>query len=146
MTTQKKKIQFMQQIIIEKRPMLAHLKTESSVLEYLQQALTMKMQKDIFPYAELLKKHIVLEIQRLYGNQFAKIANKQLEEGWAIETGAHLHIPRKFDKVGNVQGPQINQLYFQGQVLWAYANESLGRKLSISLSSGKVPLDNINSG
>lgn len=141
-----KKIQSMQEFILKERPLLAQLMSKKPVKEYLESALTWKMQPDKFPYADLLRKYIVLEIQRLYGNSFAKIANIQLKEGWAVETGAHLHIPRKYDKVGVTQGYQINPVYFQGQVFWAYANHNLGRKLSISLSTGKVPLDNINSG
>lgn len=139
-------IEAMQESILKIRPMVRYLNKEESVFDYLNTALTWRMQSEVFPYAELLRKHIVLEVQRLYGTYLAGIANKQLEEGWAIETGAHLHVPRKYDKVGITQGPQINAAYFQGQVFWAYANQKLGRKLSISLSTGKVPLDNINSG
>ncbi len=144
--TIKTQIDFMQESIIKARPMVAHLQTEKSVFEYLEPALTWSMKPEVFPYAELLRKHIVLEVQRLYGTRFAKMTHDQMEEGWVIETGAHLHVPRKFDKVGNSEGPQINQQYFQGQAFWAFANHALGRKLSISLSTGKVPLDNINSG
>lgn len=139
-------IEMMQESIIKARPMVAHLRTNESVFEYLRPALTWRMRPDIFPYAELLRKHIVLEVQRLYGTRFAKMAHDQLEEGWVIETGAHLHVPRKYDKVGVTEGPQINQQYFQGQAFWAHANHRLGRKLNISLGTGKVPLDNINSG
>lgn len=136
----------MQEKIIEERPLLAYLISDQSVNDYLNPALQWSLKEDKFPYAELLRKHIVLEIQRLYGNSYAKMANIQLKDGWAVETGAHLHIPRKYDKVGVTDGQQINAAYFQGQVFWAYANHNLGRKLSISLSTGKVPLDNINSG
>lgn len=139
-------IDAMQEAIVKVRPMVAHLKTAGSVFDYLNTALTWRIQPEKFPYAELLRRHIVLEIQRLYGTYLAGIANKQLEEGWAVETGAHLHVPRKYDKVGITEGPQINAVYFQGQVFWGFANHKLGRKVSISLSTGKVPLDNINSG
>ena len=142
----KTKISHMQEKVIKERPLLAYLISDQPVNDYLNSALQWSLQEDKFPYAELLRKHIGLDIQRLYGNYFAKIANLQLKEGWAVETGAHLHVPRKYDKVGVTQGQQINAAYFQGQVFWAYANHNLGRKLSISLSTGKVPLDNINSG
>jgi hypothetical protein len=142
----KMNLEFMQESILNARPMLAHLMTDKSVTEYLRPALEWRMRQELFPYAELLRKHIVLEVQRLYGNTLSRVVHDQLESGWVIETGAHLHVPRKYDKVGMTQGQQINAAYFQGQVFWAFANHSLGRKVSISLSTGKVPLDNINSG
>lgn len=146
MQTTQTRIDFMQKNIIKERPMVRHLATEKSLIEFLRPALTWRMQGNIFPRAELLRSLIVSEIERLYGNYFAKKASKQLEEGWVIETGAHLHVPRKYDKAFTTEGPQINALLFQGQVLWAFANQKLGRKLSISLNSGRVPLDNTNSG
>lgn len=146
LTKMKTGLDFMQESILKVRPTLSYLKTAESVFEYLRPALTWNMKPDVFPYAELLQKHIVLEVQRLYGTYLAKIAQEQLKEGFVIETAAHLHVPRKYDKAGNTEGPQINAQYFQGQVFWGFANHRLGRKLSISLSTGKVPLDNINSG
>ncbi len=139
-------VEKMLQAIIDQRPRLKELKTDKKIFEYLRPGLEWRQRKDIFPYASLLSKIITGRIKKLYGEEIAKQAEKQLEEGWVIETGAHLHIPRRYNRVSETTGAQINSLLFQGQVLWALANKSLQRNLVISLNSGRVPLDNTNSG
>lgn len=131
--------------IISQRPKLEKLRTEKTIYEYLGPALVWKQQA-VFPYIDLLRKIITVHVERLYGEQIADEADKQMTEGWVVETGAHLHIPRRYDKASETKGAQINSLLFQGQVLWALANRSLGRKFSVSFNSGRVPLDNTNSG
>jgi len=132
--------------ILDKRPKLKELNSDQTILEYLRPAVEWKQQKDIFPYTDLLSEVITSGIEGLYGKNLAKKAKKQLESSWVVETGAHLHIPRRYEKVLYTEGPQINSLLFQGQILWALANKALGNDLSISLNSGRVPLDNTNSG
>lgn len=132
--------------IIKKRPQLASLLTAQSILEYLRPAIEWRQQSDIFPHASVLSKLITTDIGRLYGHNYAARARRQLKESWVVETGAHLHIPRRYNKATQTNEPQINSLLFQGQVLWALANRYLGNKMSFSLNSGRVPLDNTNSG
>ena len=134
------------QDILRERPGLKHLYTDTSIIEYLHPALTWKQQKNIFPYADLLQQKITASVEKLYGDELANQAEEQLKNSWVIETGAHLHIPRRFNRAAPTQEPQINSLLFQGQVIWAYANQKVGNNLAISLNSGRVPLDNTNSG
>lgn len=146
MKTPGRVLEQMLESIIGKRPKLSGLKTDSSLQEYLNPALTWSQQKENFPYIDLLAQIITAHIKRLYGQEQALEVNKQLTEAWVVETGAHLYIPRRYNKAAETKGAQINSLLFQGQILWALANQALGRKFSVSLNSGRVPLDNTNSG
>lgn len=131
--------------IVHERPGLQSLWTNAPILDYLHPAVTWKQQTS-FPYADTLSAILISHIERLYGTDAAEGVTKQLQNSWVIETGAHLHIPRRYNKVAPTQEAQINPLLFQGQMLWGYANHLLGNKFSISLNSGRVPLDNTNSG
>lgn len=132
--------------IIEKRPWLRLLNTDKNIFDYLRPAIDWKQQKDIFPSTALLSNIITSHIKRLYGESLADEAREQLEVSWVVETGAHLHIPRRYNRVAKIDEAQINSLLFQGQVLWSLAHQAFGHRLSIGLNSGRVPLDNTNSG
>lgn len=134
------------QSLVDHRPKLQHLNTDIPIFDYLKPALTWEQQKHIFPHTETLHQLLVTHIEQLYGKERAAEANIELRKSWVVETGAHLHIPRRFNKATPTQEPQINSVIFQGQILWGVANASLGRKLAVSLNSGRVPLDNTNSG
>lgn len=146
MDTIQTKIDLLSESVIKARPMLAKLLIDEPIIEYLRPALEWKMQDNIFPQANLLKQIIVAYIARLYDEATATIADDQLKHGWVIETGAHLHIPRRYNSALKKDEAQINPLLFQGQVMWALANQTLGNSISLSLNSGRVPLDNTNSG
>lgn len=146
MNTTNSAIESLLKSVIDARPMLEKLATDNPVIDYLRPALTWKKDATTFPNSTILKKIITTDIGRLYGDDTARIASEQLEHSWVIETGAHLHIPRRWNNAIKTDEAQINPLLFQGQVLWAYTNFILGNKLSISLNSGRVPLDNTNSG
>jgi len=139
-------INTMLQNIIQKRPKLRKLIADKSILDYLRPALTWKQQENIFPHAKTLEMIITAHIEKLYGEDAAALASKQLKDSWVVETGAHLHIPRRYNNLAQTEGAQINSLLFQGQVLWALANQRLGNHLAIGMNSGRVPLDNTNSG
>ncbi len=142
----KSKINQIVKTILEKRPKLVELATEESVLEYYRPALEWKQNEEVFPNTSKLSEVITADIKRLYGPELADQASEHLKESWVIETGAHLNIPRRFDKPSVEQKSRINSVLVQGQVLWAASGKALGRNMSISLNSGRVPADNTNSG
>ncbi|KKK72881.1 hypothetical protein LCGC14_2899430, partial [marine sediment metagenome] len=132
--------------IIEARPALEVLDTESSIAKIFGPALSWVPDLDIFTGAGLLRSLIVRQAIDIYGNSIGEMVEEQLLGGNTVETGAHLHIPRRFDRNGTPSGPQMNSLVTQGQVTWSSLNADRGNHLSISMSPGRVPLNNINSG
>ncbi|OGK14793.1 hypothetical protein A3H80_03870 [Candidatus Roizmanbacteria bacterium RIFCSPLOWO2_02_FULL_37_19] len=132
--------------ILKTRPILSKILESHEITDYLKPAFEWNPNERDFPYKNLLCDIICSEVHRLYGKDISDGVRKQFRQAWSVETGAHLHIPKKFDRVTKQNGPQITPLLFQGQVLWASVGYSYGFTYNMSLNSGRIPPNNINSG
>ncbi|KKQ43055.1 MAG: hypothetical protein US60_C0008G0022 [Microgenomates group bacterium GW2011_GWC1_37_8] len=132
--------------IYDKRPILRELANGRTTIEHFATAAQWNPKPGDFPNRGMLEEVILDETQRLYGTEVLRAISEHFSKSWTVETGAHAHIPRSFDRASKREGPQLNPLIFQGQVFWALTNRSIGSNINISLSSGRVPPDNLNSG
>jgi len=135
------------QKILNARPVLGKLTKYDHLYQYLAPAVSWNPPADTFPYRLLLKKIITEEAKRLYGQETGVKLNIELDASWAVETGAHAHLPKRYDRPSKRQGAQINPLVFQGQMAWAAVNHNQRKNnFNLSLSSSRVPINNANSG
>ena len=131
--------------ITEIKPVLAAMNTDQPLVDYLKPALEWNP-PDIFPHRQDLTDSMVKQTSQIHGTETAEKLRAQLQRSFGVETGAHLSLPRRYDRISKKDGPQINPLVFQGQLFWVAASAHAGLELSVSASSGRVPLDNSNSG
>lgn len=131
--------------ITEKKPVLAAMNTDQPLVDYLQPALEWNP-TSVFPHRQDLTDSMVKQATQIHGTETAEKLRGQLQRSFGVETGAHLSLPRRYDRISKKDGPQINPLVFQGQLFWVAASAHAGLDLSVSASSGRVPLDNSNSG
>lgn len=132
--------------ILEGRPALRRIAEAPTLREHLDSGLAWNPPTGVFPHRDALADVIVGEITRLHGGCAGQRTRDALAASWVVETGAHLNLPRRFDRAAVKDGPQANPLVFQGQTLWVAATVSRGLPAAISLSSGRVPVNNANSG
>ena len=131
--------------IVQARSVLVGLNTDGLVVDYLNKAQKWNPSHELFPQRGRLENILITETSRLYGPEVAGILKVGFNNTWAVETGAHLHLPKSYDRRTD-QGPSFNPLVFQGQIWWTVTTRNAGRSLNLSLNSGRVPLNNINSG
>jgi len=132
--------------IFKVRPVLKELFTEIPVINHLMPGLSWNPDPNNFPKRKCLEEIIIMETERLYGFKLAQDVSGQLTESWCVETGAHLHIPRRFDRVTIQDSHDFTPIVSQGQIFVPILRKDFDHRLNISLNTGRVPPDNDNSG
>lgn len=132
--------------IIAANPLLCEIASAPSLADYLKPAFYWNPPIHFFPLRDTLEEIITREVAALYGIATSMRLGNSLQKNWVVETGAHVHLPRRFDRANKKDGIQINPLIFQGQVAWAAASLHHGRNICLSLSSSRVSPNNVNSG
>lgn len=94
-----------------------------------------------FPARPILESVIRREAGRLYGEETARVVAQAMKARWCVESGAHLHLPRRQDRVTRPGLAQANPLILQGQILWLACHKALGAEAALSLNTGLTPLD-----
>ncbi|MBI2623519.1 MAG: hypothetical protein HYW65_02995 [Candidatus Liptonbacteria bacterium] len=133
--------------ILDGRPALQAIAEARTLGEYLEPPLRWNPEKGAFPLRPLLEDLILKEAERLYGIPTREALREEFSKNWAVETGAHIYLPRRYDRLEKKGAGQINPVVFQGQVLWAALRRALlGSRINFSMNTGRIPLCNANSG
>jgi len=133
--------------ILDGRPALQAIAEAHSLGEYLEPPLRWNPGQGAFPLRPFLEELILKEVERLYGTPTREVLQGEFSKNWAVETGAHIHLPRRYDRLEKKGAGQINPVVFQGQVVWAAVRHALlGSRINFSMNTGRVPLCNANSG
>ncbi len=141
------KINSLLQRIFEMNPALQEISKHEHLNSYLQPAFKWNPSEEVFSQRGRLTAIILGEVQRLYGDEITSKLVPELSRMWSAETGAHIYLPRRFDRKEKREGPQMNPLIFQGQTLWAASRAAATESaINLSLSSGRIPPNNANSG
>ncbi|MBI4835640.1 MAG: hypothetical protein HY817_00095 [Candidatus Abawacabacteria bacterium] len=134
----------MLEAVFANKPVLRGLIHQETLGQYLDNALHWNVGEE-FAGKQAFLSRLGHEVARLYGDQTAAKVTAQMLTSFVLETGAHLHLPRRQDKVSKSTPYNVNAIIFQGQILWAAANAAKGHSVSISFSSSRVPVNNANS-
>lgn len=126
------------------RPSLRNIATNTPFVEQLIPA--MDWNPANFPARNVLVNIICSETSRLYGHSVATDVRSSLCRSFAVETGAHLHLPRRRDVVTKHDRFDFTPVVSQGQVFFALAKKKSGHEINISLNTGRIPANNDNSG
>jgi len=133
--------------ILDGRPALQVIAEAPRLDKYLEPPLRWNPEQGAFPLRPLLEELILKEVGRLYGDETREALRSELLKSWAVETGAHIHLPRRYDRMEKKGAGQINPVVFQGQVVWAAVRRALlGSRINFSMNTGRIPLCNANSG